>query len=114
MLATIGLYGVISYMVTQRQNEIGIRMALGAGRGDILKMILREAGLLLGIGLILGTALAAAVTRTAQAMLFGLQPNDPPTIAMAIAALAAVALAASYLPARRAAKLDPMVALRDE
>jgi ABC-type antimicrobial peptide transport system permease subunit len=114
LLATIGLYGVMSYMVAQRQNEIGIRMALGANGRDVLRMILREAGLLLLIGLAVGTALAVAAGRAATSMLYGLKPHDPITMALAIASLAAVALLASYLPALRAARLQPMVALRDE
>jgi ABC-type antimicrobial peptide transport system permease subunit len=101
-------------MVAQRQNEIGIRMALGANGRDVLRMILREAGLLLLIGLAVGTALAVAAGRAATSMLYGLKPHDPITMALAIASLAAVALLASYLPALRAARLQPMVALRDE
>ena len=114
VLATIGLYGVISYMVARRGNEIGIRMALGASGRDVLSMIMREASSLLSIGLAAGTVLVLATGRLAGALLFGLQPNDPPTIFMAICALALVALAASYLPARRAARLEPMIALREE
>ena len=114
LLATIGLYGVMSYMVAQRQNEIGVRMALGANGPDVLRMILREAGLLLVIGLGAGTALAVAAGRAATSMLYGLKPHDPITMVLAIASLATVALVASYVPALRAARLEPMVALRDE
>jgi len=114
MLASIGLYGVLSYMVARRRNEIGIRIALGADRRAITKMILAEAGLLLALGLLLGTGLALLATRAAGALLFGLEPHDPATIVMAVAALATVALVASYLPARRAAGLEPMAALREE
>ena len=114
VLATVGLYGVMSYMVARRQNEIGVRMALGADRIGVMRLVLGEAARLLGIGLAMGTALALAAGTTARSMLFGLQPYDPLTLAMAIALLAVVTLVASYLPALRAAKLDPMVALRDE
>jgi len=114
ILAVIGLYGVISYMVARRTNEIGIRMALGANGGGIVRLILREALLLLGIGLVVGTGLALAAARTASSMLFGLKPYDPATLAFAITTLALVAIAASYIPARRAAGVDPMVALREE
>ncbi len=114
ILAVIGLYGVISYMVARRTNEIGIRMALGANGGGIVRLILREAMLLLGIGLVAGAALALAAARTASSMLFGLKPYDPATLAFAITTLAVVAIAASYIPARRAAGVDPMVALREE
>jgi len=114
ILAVIGLYGVISYMVARRTNEIGIRMALGANGAGIVRLILREAMLLLGIGLIAGAALALAAARTASSMLFGLKPYDPATLAFAIVTLAFVAIAASYIPARRAAGVDPMVALREE
>jgi ABC-type antimicrobial peptide transport system permease subunit len=114
LLATIGLYGVMSYMVAQRQNEIGVRMALGANGRDVSRMILREAGLLLVIGLAVGAALSVAAGRAATSMLYGLKPHDPITMALAIASLAAVALLASYVPALRAARLEPMVALRDE
>ena len=114
LLATIGLYGVMSYMVAQRQNEIGVRMALGANGRDVLRMILREAGLLLAIGLAAGAGLAVAGGRAAASMLYGLKPHDPITMALATASLAGVALLASYVPAHRAARLEPMKALRDE
>jgi putative ABC transport system permease protein len=114
LLATIGLYGVISYMVARRKNEIGIRMALGANRESIVKLVMREAAVLVGLGLSIGTALALAGGRTASAMLFGLKPWDVATFAMALSGLSLVAAAASLLPALRAARLDPMVALRDE
>src|SRR5437867_3388089 len=114
LLATIGLYGVISYTVARRTNEIGIRMALGARRTDIVGMIMREAGWLVALGLALGAGLAAAVAKTAASLIFGLKPRDPLTLAFAIVTLTAVAALASFLPARRASRLDPMVALRDE
>jgi ABC-type antimicrobial peptide transport system permease subunit len=114
VLATVGLYGVMSYMVARRQNEIGIRMALGAGRVGVMRLVLSEAATLLAIGLAMGTALALAAGTAARSMLFGLRPYDPLTLAMAVALLAAVTVLASYLPALRAANLDPMVALRDE
>jgi putative ABC transport system permease protein len=114
LLAMIGLYGVMSYMVVRRRSEIGIRMALGANSGDVSNMILREAGVLLAVGLGIGTGLALAAATAAGALLFGLKPNDPATLGTAVAALAIAALGASYLPARRAARLDPVQALREE
>jgi predicted permease len=114
LLATIGLYGVIAYMVARRQNEIGVRIALGAGRGNVIGLVLREAVVLLGLGLAVGTGLALWATRAAEKMLFGLKPNDPGTFIAAIALLAAVALIASYAPARRASRVEPMQALRQE
>src|SRR5215469_3156768 len=114
VLATVGLYGVIAYMVARRRSEIGIRIALGADRANVLRLVLREAAILLAIGLAIGSALAIVVARTASSLLFGLQPSDPSTIAAAIAFLASVAIAASFFPAWRAARLDPMNALREE
>jgi predicted permease len=114
VLAIIGLYGVISYMVARRTSEIGVRMALGATPQNVLNMILGEAGVLLAIGLATGTIITAAATRTAKAMLYGLKPYDPATLAMAVIGLALVAVAASYIPAHRAARLQPMIALREE
>jgi putative ABC transport system permease protein len=108
------LYGVISYMVARRTNEIGIRMALGANRSNVLIMIMREAVTLLGIGLVAGSILALMAARTARALLFGLHPNDPLTLLSAIISLAVVALLASFLPAQRAARVQPMEALRYE
>jgi putative ABC transport system permease protein len=114
LLASIGLYGVLSYTVAQRTQEIGIRLALGAGRGQIVKMIMREATLLLIAGLAVGMALALAAAKTAGALLYGLKPHDPATFLLAAGLLALVAAAASYLPAWRAAKVDPMIALKCE
>ena len=114
LIATIGLYGVMSYMVARRRNEIGIRMALGADRADVVWMVMREAAILLGAGVIVGVALAVAAARTARALLFGLKPGDPSTLVMSVVALAAVAMLASYLPALRAARLEPTEALREE
>jgi putative ABC transport system permease protein len=114
LLAMIGLYGVVSYMVVKRRNEIGVRVAMGASRRDIVTMILREAGALFGAGLAIGAILAVAAAHAAKSLFFGLRPTDPATLAMAVVGLAAVGAAASILPARRAASLDPVAALREE
>ncbi len=114
LLAIIGLYGILSYMVARRRGEIGIRMALGADRRRVIALIVREAGGLLAVGLLVGAVLAAFAARSARALLFGLEPGDPVTLGAAIVALAAVALLAAYWPARRAARLDPLVALRED
>ena len=113
-LAVLGLYGVIAYMVARRKNEIGVRIALGASRGRVVGLVLREAALLLVIGLAAGTGLALWVGRVAASLFYGLTPRDPLTLTGAVVLLAAVALLASCGPARRASKLDPMDALRDE
>ena len=114
LLATLGLYGVIAYMVARRRNEIGVRIALGADRSQVIRLVLREALLLLAFGLTAGVVIALWAGRAASTLLFGLQPYDPVSMLAAVALLAAIALAASYGPARRAAALEPMVALRDE
>ena len=114
LLATIGLYGVISYMVARRRNEIGIRMALGADRTRVLALIMREAAILLAIGLGIGAGLSLASTRAAASLLFGLKPHDPTTMALAAISLSVVAVAASYFPAFRAARIHPTEALREE
>lgn len=114
LLSTLGLYGVIAYMVARRRNEIGVRMALGADRTRVVRLVLREAMLLLGVGLAAGVLLALWAGRAAATLLFGLQPYDPISLASAIALLTAIALIASYAPARRAAALEPMTALRQE
>jgi predicted permease len=114
LLACVGLYGVLSYAVAQRTNEIGIRMALGAQRGNVLWLVLREALALVLAGVAMGLLASLAAAQTAATLLFGLEPNDPPTIAAATMLLLAVAALAGYLPARRAARVDPIVALRDE
>jgi putative ABC transport system permease protein len=114
VLAVIGLYGVISYIVIQRRNEIGVRMALGANRSNILRLVLLDAGTLLGIGLVVGTGLTIGFGPAAASMLYGLKPADPLTLTAAVAGMVAVGLAASFFPAQRAAKLHPMAALREE
>ena len=114
VLATIGLYGVMSYMVARRRNEIGIRMALGADRALIVRLMLREALALVGVGVLVGLVLTAAAARATASLLFGLQPGDPATLAAAVAVLCAVGVLASYLPARRASRLEPTVVLRED
>jgi predicted permease len=114
LLATVGLYGVISYLVARRRNEIGIRMALGADRRRVVGMVMREAGKLVAVGVAIGMALSLIAGRSASALLFGLKPHDPATLVTACAVLALIAAFASFVPARRASKLDPMAALRHE
>jgi len=114
LLAAIGLYGVISYMVVQRTREIGIRMAIGAKRADVVRMILGEAGVLTVAGLVIGIGLALGAAQAAKSLLYGLKPRDPLTLVMAVILLSAVASLASFLPAHRASKLDPLTALRYE
>jgi len=114
ILAAVGLYGVMAYMVARRTNEIGIRMALGAAPLKMLEMVLGEAGKLCAVGVAVGTVITLAVGRWAASLLFGLKPYDPAMIAMACLGLAAVSVLASTIPARRAAKLQPMIALREE
>jgi predicted permease len=114
LIAMIGLYGVMSYMVARRRNEIGIRMALGAGRSDVVRMVLGDASKLLGIGLVIGAIAAAIAAQAVKSLLFGLTPQDPATLIAAAAGLGAIALVASYLPARRASRLEPTIALREE
>src|SRR5262249_24204436 len=114
VLATIGLYGVMSYVVERRTSEIGIRMALGADRRTVVARIMREAAVLLACGLLVGSIAALGVARWASALLFGLQPSDPATLAMAAGTLTVVAGLASYVPAHRASRLEPTIALREE
>ncbi len=114
LLASIGLYGVMSYSVVRRTNEIGIRAALGATRRDMVWMVLRETMLLVAIGIAIGLPVAIASARLIRDQLFGLEPTDPLTLYGATLAIVAVAALAGYLPARRAARVDPMVALRYE
>lgn len=114
LLTVVGLYGLIAYTVTRRTAEIGVRMALGATRTDIARLMLRETALLLGVGAALGVLLALAGGRAAAALLFGVQPYDPVTLAAAIATLTIIAFAASYAPARRATRIEPVAALRVE
>lgn len=114
LLAAVGTYGVMSYVVGQRTNEIGIRMALGARPMEILAMVLRQAFLLVMIGIVLGWGGAAGGAKAMQGLLFHVPPFDPVTYASVSGMLAVVALAACWIPVRRAMRVDPMVALRDE
>ena len=112
ILTLVGLYGLIAYTVTRRTNEIGVRMALGAGRGAIARLILRETGLLLAAGAVVGVGLSLAGGRAAATLLFGVRPYDPAALLLALAFLAAIAFIASYAPARRATRIEPVSALR--
>ena len=114
LLAAIGTYGVLSYMVTERRREIGIRMALGAERGSVLGQVLKQGLLLAGIGVAAGLVGALGLTRLVTSLLFGVQPTDPLTISAVVGTIAVVAAAASLVPAWRASRVDPIVVLRDE
>jgi putative ABC transport system permease protein len=114
LLAATGLYGVIAYMVLQRTNEIGIRMALGADGGSILRLFLGETISLLVVGCLTGAALSLTSNQAARTLLYGLKPFDPVTLFASVLLVAVVAIAASFIPTRRAMRVDPTVALRYE
>jgi ABC-type antimicrobial peptide transport system permease subunit len=114
VLAAVGLYGVMSYNVARRTNEIGIRLALGARREQVLGATMRESLVLVGIGVGIGIAIVLASSRFVASLLFGVPKNDAFSIALATAILGVVAAMAAYLPARRASRVDPMIALRNE
>jgi len=114
LLAAVGIYGVMSYAVGQRVHEIGVRMALGARAVDVLALVLRQGLTLALMGIAIGLMGAVWITEVMKSLLFAVSPNDPPTFAIVSALLLAVAVATAYIPARRATKVDPMVALRYE
>jgi ABC-type antimicrobial peptide transport system permease subunit len=114
MLAAVGIYGVIAYSVTQRTQEIGIRMALGAQQQDVLRMIVGHAVMLAVVGMAIGSAVALLLTRLMTGLLYATAPTDPATFLAVATVLGAVAVLASYLPGRRATRVDPVIALRSE
>jgi predicted permease len=114
LLAMAGIYSVMSYVVTQRTAEVGLRTALGAARGDVIRLVLARAGSLAAAGLAIGAGLSLAVSRLMNAMLFGLKAADPATYALVLASVAGIAILAAGVPAWRASRIDPMVALRQE
>jgi ABC-type antimicrobial peptide transport system permease subunit len=114
VLAMVGLYGMISFATLQRRHEIGIRVALGARRSRVIMMVMREATWPVAVGIAVGAGLSLLVGHAAAALLFGLTPDDPVTLASACTLLTVIAAAASFLPARSAARLDPLSALRHE
>jgi putative ABC transport system permease protein len=113
-LAALGIYGVMSYTVNQRRQELGIRIALGAAAGQVMSMVVREAMLLAGAGVVIGVLASLAVTRYLSTLLYGISATDPLTLGTVALALALVALLASYIPARRATRVHPIQALRYE
>jgi len=113
-IACVGLYGTVSYNVARRTGEIGIRMALGAQRAGVVRMVLREVFLLAAVGLAIGVATALATSKFVASFLYGMKPNDPLAFLAAVAILLVAAILGGYAPARRASRIDPMVALRHE
>jgi ABC-type antimicrobial peptide transport system permease subunit len=114
VIATVGIYRVMAYVVAQRTNEIGVRMALGASRGNVLTMVLKRAALLIVMGLAIGGAGAWALSESVRAFLFQIEPNDVSIVLIALVTLTVAGLLASAIPARRAASIDPLSALRHE
>jgi putative ABC transport system permease protein len=114
LLAAVGLYSVMAYLVSQRMHEMGIRMALGAGRSNLVRLVLGHGSKLIAIGVSIGIVSALALTRLIRTLLFGVSANDFPTFAAVAILLILVALTACYIPARRAARVDPITALRDQ
>jgi ABC-type antimicrobial peptide transport system permease subunit len=114
VIAGVGIYGVMAYIVAQRTGEIGVRMALGATRGNVVSMVLKRAGVMLTLGLAIGGAVAWYTSALVRTFLFETEPNDIRILAAALTTLAAAGLLASAIPARRAASVDPLVALRHE
>jgi putative ABC transport system permease protein len=114
VIAAVGIYGVMAYIVAQRTNEIGVRMALGATRGHVVAMVLRRAGIMMAVGLTLGGVIAWYASALVRAFLFQTEPNDAGTMAAALVVLTVAGLLASAVPARRAASVDPLIALRHD
>ena len=114
ILASVGIYGVVAYSVTQRTRELGLRMAIGAQQRDVVAMVLRESLVVVAVGMAVGVAAALLATRALSGLLFGIGPLDPVTWTAVTAVLFGVAFLASYVPARRATRVDPMIALRAE
>jgi ABC-type antimicrobial peptide transport system permease subunit len=114
LLAAVGLYSVLAYLVSQRTREIGIRMALGAQHSHVLRLVLGHGSRLTVAGLVVGVMVALSLTRLMKSLLFGIDSKDPATLAGVVVLMALVALAACYVPAHRAMRVEPMVALRDE
>jgi ABC-type antimicrobial peptide transport system permease subunit len=114
VLAPVGLYGVIAFFVTRRTQEIGIRMAIGAQRSDVLRLVLGEGARMAGLGIVIGIVASLAITRLVSSLLFGIGATDPLTFSSVAVLLSLVALVATYIPARRAMRVDPVTALRYE
>jgi putative ABC transport system permease protein len=114
LLALVGVYGLLSFAVSRRVRELGVRVALGAGRGRVLRLVIAQSARLVGVGLIAGIALSLALSRLLQSLLFGTQATDPSTIALMAISIALASLLASLPPALRASRIDPVVALRED
>jgi putative ABC transport system permease protein len=114
LLAAVGLYGVMSFQVMQRTREIGVRMAVGAEPRDVAILVQTHAAVWTGIGVVVGLGCSVALMRTIRGLLFEVSPGDPASLAIAVAVLAAVSVLAAWIPSRRAARVDPMVALRQD
>jgi putative ABC transport system permease protein len=114
ILSAIGIYGVIAYSVVRRVHEMGIRIALGAQRRTVMRVVISQGMLLLAVGTVIGTLGALAMTRTLASFFYGVRPTDPVTFVAVVVILAGVAFLACYIPARRATRVDPMIALRYE